>query len=67
MVPRGGPAGQRCSLAAWKSRTGHRLAKHPELIWEGLGKESWHGLVDVGERVGMYLLSPPQSQAGPCL
>lgn len=66
-VPREGLAGQRFSLPAWKSRTGHRLAGLPELIWERLGKESWHRLVDVGEQVGMYLPSPPQSQVGPCL
>lgn len=65
-VPGKGPDGQRCPLAA-QSRTGHGLARLPDLIRERLGKESWHGLVDVGEQVGTYLLFPPQSQAGPCL
>lgn len=65
-MPGKGLDGQRCPLAA-QSRTGHGLARLPDLIWERLGKESWHGLVDVGEQVGTYLLFPPQSQAGPCL
>lgn len=65
-APGEGLAGQSCPLAAQRVM-GHRLATLPGLAWERLGKESWHGLADVGEQVGTYLLSPPQSQAGPCL
>lgn len=68
-VPGGGRAGQGCPLAT-QGRMGHGLPglpRLPDLTQGSLGKESWHGLAGVGERVGTDLLSPPQSQAGPCL